>query len=128
MPVELLIARPASGKTQSCIHKVQEVLASSPLSTVWVVFPDRLQVAAFRQRLAHAGGAMGARVGTFGDLYRSLLEHGGRYIPMASSPMLHFIIQEIVDACLQAGTTYSLCLPAKLCPDFFWHCGTLLQN
>ena len=103
MPVELLIARPASGKTQSCIHRVQEVLASSPLSTVWVVVPDRLQVVGFRQRLAQASGAIGARVGTFGDLYRSLLEHGGRYIPMASSPMLHFIVQEIVELAFKRG-------------------------
>ena len=103
MPVELLIARPASGKTQSCIHKVQEVLVSSHLSTVWVVVPDRLQVVAFRHRLAHAGGAIGARVGTFGDLYRSLLEHGGHYVPMASSPMLHFIIQEVVEFAFQRG-------------------------
>ena len=86
MPVELFIARPATGKTQNCIHKVQEVLASSPLTTVWVVVPDRLQVVAFRQRLAKNGGVMGTRVGTFGDLYRSLLEHGGHYIPVASSP------------------------------------------
>jgi ATP-dependent helicase/nuclease subunit B len=103
MPVELLIARPASGKTQSCIHKVQQVLSQSPLATVWVVVPDRRQGAAFRQRLAGAGGAIGARVGTFGDLYRSLLEHGGRYIPMASSPMLHFIIQEVVESAFTQG-------------------------
>jgi ATP-dependent helicase/DNAse subunit B len=103
MPVELLIARPATGKTQNCIEKVQKTLSSSPLSTIWVIVPDRLQAGAFRRRLAEAGGAMGAQVGTFGDLYRGILEQTGNSIPIASAPLLHFIIQEVVDNSFKSG-------------------------
>lgn len=103
MPVELLIARPATGKTQKCIQKVQNVLSLFPLSTVWAVVPDRLQAAGFRHRLAKSGGAIGVRVGTFGDLYRSILEQTKNHVPIASSPLLHFIIQEIVDFSFQRG-------------------------
>lgn len=103
MPVELLVARPATGKTQNCIYKVQKTLSSSPLSSVWVVVPDRLQAAAFRRRLAEAGGAIGAHVGTFGDLYRSILEQTGNNVPIAAAPLLHFIIQEVVDNSFKMG-------------------------
>src|SRR5512146_498278 len=103
MPVELLIARPATGKTQSCIQKVQSVLLSHPLSNVWVVVPDRLQAAAFRRRLAQSGGAIGVNVGRFEDLYRNILEQAGDDFPIASSPLLHFIIQEVVNLSAKQG-------------------------
>lgn len=74
MPVELFISPPATGKTQRCIQKVQSVLSFHPLSTVWVVIPDRFQATGFHSRLAEAGWAIGVRVGTFGDLYRSIIE------------------------------------------------------
>ncbi len=103
MPVELLIARPATGKTQSCIQKVQSVLLSRPLSNVWVVVPDRLQAATFRYRLAHSGGAIGVHVGRFEDLYHSMLEQAGDNFPIASSPLLHFIIQQVINLSAKEG-------------------------
>lgn len=103
MPVELLVARPATGKTQNCIDKVQKTLSASPLSEVWIVVPDRLQAAAFRRRLAAAGGAIGAHIGTFGDLYRKILEQTGNNVPIASTPLLHFIIQDVVDNSFKIG-------------------------
>lgn len=118
MPVELLVARPATGKTYHCIQKIQHVLSLTPLSTVWVIVPDRLQAAAFRNRLAQSGGAMGAYVGTFGDLYRNILEHSGGNVPIASSPLLHFIIQDVVH---QAHARGELAYYASLrtMPGFF---------
>ncbi len=101
MSIELLVALPASGKTETCIHRIRTALSDHPLAEVWVVLPDRLQAAAFRQRLAFAGGSLGARVGTFGDLYQNLLNRAGNYLPIASAPLQHQLIQKSVE---HAGT------------------------
>ena len=103
MPVELLIAPPASGKTQTCIQRIQEVQSTNPLTKVWVVVPDRLQAAAFRRRLAVSGGALGTYVGTFPDLYHKILEDSGIFTPVASSPLLHRLVQETVDRAVEGG-------------------------
>ncbi len=103
MSVELLIAPPATGKTETCIQRIRTVLAGQPLAQVWVIVPDTLQVAAFRRRLAASGGAIGARVGRFEELYRHILESTGRYIPTASSPLLHRLVQEEVDEAVRIG-------------------------
>lgn len=103
MSVELIVARSATGKTEYCIARIQTALSAAPLSTVWIVVPDRLQAAAFRRRLAVRGGAIGAHVGTFGDLYRNILEQTGKNIPIASSSLIHFIIQEVVHHAFQQG-------------------------
>lgn len=100
MPVELLIARPAVGKTETCLQKIRSTLAQHPLAQVWVILPDRLQASAFRRRLAIAGGALGGTVGTFGDLYTHLLELAGLDVPVASSPLLHRLVQETVDTAI----------------------------
>ena len=118
MPVELYVGRPATGKTQTCIQRVRGTLSSQLLSEVWVIVPDRLQASAFRRRIAQAGGAIGAHVGTFGDLYRSILERSGNNVPVASAPFLHYIIHEIVDLSARRG---ELIHYAPLCtlPGFF---------
>ncbi len=103
MPVELLISLPASGKTDACIQCIRTLLLNQPFTPVRVVLPDRLQTAAFRRRLADAGGALGVQIGTFGDLYRELLEMTGRTIPVASSPMLHRLVQAAVEQVYTAG-------------------------
>ena len=72
MSVSLVVARPAGGKTDTCIQEVRNTLAKKPLAQVWVVVPDRLQASAFRRRLAQTGGALGAHVGSFGDLYKNI--------------------------------------------------------
>ena len=103
MPVQLLTASPATGKTEYCIQKARELCANSRLAESWVILPDRLQAAAFRQRLAQVGGAMGAHVGTFGDLYHNILERAGADLPVASSPLIHTIIQNAVDTLDRRG-------------------------
>lgn len=97
MTANLLISRPATGKTEYCIQKIRELHLHDRLSESWGLLPDRLQAAAFRQRLAQAGGAMGVHVGTFGDLYRHILECAGASVPVASTPLIHTIIQDAVD-------------------------------
>jgi ATP-dependent helicase/DNAse subunit B len=97
MPVTLQISPPATGKTWSAIERVRSVLKANPLAPVWVVLPDRLQAQAFRERLARAGGAMGALVGTFGDVYNEILARTGKPIPVASDTILHRLIHGIVE-------------------------------
>ncbi len=96
MAVEILVSPPATGKTEDCIQRIRILLLDRPFAPVWVVLPDRLQTAAFRRRLAEAGGAIGAQVGTFGDLYRELLELTGHPTPMASPPMVHRLVQAAI--------------------------------
>ncbi|HKJ38457.1 MAG TPA: PD-(D/E)XK nuclease family protein, partial [Anaerolineales bacterium] len=97
MPIRLLISPPATGKTQICIDQIRTRLREPSLAKAWVVVPDRLQASYFRQRLSSSGGAMGAYVGTFSDLYKSILEKAGIYIPIASNALLHRIVQDVVD-------------------------------
>jgi hypothetical protein len=77
------------------------------------VLPDRLQAAYFRRRLAESGGALGAHVGRFGDLYKHILERAGNYVPVASNALLHRIVQETVDA--ESLVHYA---PLRTLPDF----------
>jgi hypothetical protein len=62
MPVELLIAPPATGKTGDCIRRIRSLLQEA-LAPVRVVLPDRLQVAAFG-----AGWLGGRALGQVGTL------------------------------------------------------------
>lgn len=103
MTVNLLISRPATGKTEYCIQKIRDLHTSFGLAKSWVILPDRIQAAAFRRRLAQTGGAMGAYIGTFGDLYHHILECAGANVPLAPSPLLHIIIQEAVDTLDRRG-------------------------
>jgi ATP-dependent helicase/DNAse subunit B len=97
MSTRLLVSNPATGKTQSCIEQIRNTLKEHPLSQVWVVLPDRLQASYFRRRLASSGGALGAHVGRFGDLYQNILQRAENYVPVASNALLHRIVQETVD-------------------------------
>ncbi len=68
----------------------------APFSNTWVILPDRRQATAFRRRMAKAGGALGARVGTFGSLYEYFLEKARQPIPLAGGPIIHRLLQEAV--------------------------------
>jgi ATP-dependent helicase/nuclease subunit B len=103
LSVELLISAPASGKTTVCIQRICKLLAQHPFASVRVVLPDRLQVSAFRRRLAEAGGAIGVHVGTFNSLYRELLESSSQSIPVASPPIVHRLILAAIEQVFQTG-------------------------
>lgn len=118
MTVELLIAKPATGKTEYCIQKIRELHTSSNLAETWVILPDRLQAAAFRKRLAFAGGALRTRVGTFGDLYRHILEGAGADVPVTSTPLIHTILQDAVAELDQGGNLIHYASLRSL-PGFF---------
>ncbi len=99
----LLLGPAASGKTHACLARVRAHLQHAPLSPVWVIVPDRHQAGAFRHRLAEAGGALGARIATFGDLYGELLALTDGALPLAPDPVLHRLVQAAVDAQAEAG-------------------------
>lgn len=114
MPTRLIISAPATGKTQTCIDQIQVSLKEHPLAQVRVIVPDRLQASFFRHRLSTSGGAIGASIGTFGDLYKSILEQAGIYVPIASNALLHRIVQDVVD---NAGLVRFA--PLRTLPGFF---------
>ena len=103
MTVDLLIAPPASGKTETCIQKIKATRASQPLAKVWVLVPERLQAGAFRRRLAASGGALGVQVGRFPDLLKNILEQAEIFPPLVSDPLKYRIIQDTVDMATAAG-------------------------
>ena len=103
MPVELIIAPPAAGKTQACIERIQQVRAGQPLAGIRVVVPDSQKAAYFRGRLAASGGGIGVSVGTFRDLYRAVLERCGIFVPVVAPALEHRLVQETISAAFQAG-------------------------
>jgi ATP-dependent helicase/nuclease subunit B len=103
LSIELIIAPPAAGKTTSCIQRIQAVQKAHPLSPVWVIVPDRLKASYFRQRLAQAGGGIGIKIGTFGDLYVEILESNGIFTPVVTPALENRLVQETVDESLDAG-------------------------
>ncbi len=70
---------------------------------MWVVLPDRHQATAFRRRLAGSGGAIGARVGTFSDLYTEVLACAGLSLPVTPPAVVHRLAQAAIDAVAGRG-------------------------
>ncbi len=103
MAVELIIAPPAAGKTAACIERIRRLLLRQPLAQVRVVLPDRLQTAAFKRRLAMEGGALGVRIGTFGNLYQELLDLARQPIPVAKPALVHRLALAALEGVYQAG-------------------------
>ena len=103
MPIQLLISPPATGKTRTCIERIRSLHAENPLAKVWVVLPDRLQTAAFRRRLAEAGGAIGVQVDTFGGLYQEILARAGQPLPLASDPVAQHLVKIAIDDLFRQG-------------------------
>lgn len=103
MTIELIIAPPATGKTETCIQRIQAVKKENPLAQVWVIVPDRQKAPYFRQRLAQAGGGMGVSIGTFRDLYGEILESNGIFTPVVTPALDNRLVQETLDAALTTG-------------------------
>jgi ATP-dependent helicase/nuclease subunit B len=119
MAAQVLIAPPAFGKTHTCISMLQSTLQAHPNARVLAVVRDRLQAAAFRRRLAEAGGSLGADVITFPDLYREILESGCERIPIASHTLRRHVLQKTID---RTALTYFA--PLRSLPGF----GRMVQN
>lgn len=102
MPAKLLLAPAAGGKTQSVIDRVNALLADVPLGSVWAVVPDRNQDNSLRRRLARHG-AIGVRVGTFGDLYAEILSAAGEPFPVTPEPVIHLLLRAAIDRVAARG-------------------------
>ncbi|HET89940.1 MAG TPA: hypothetical protein ENN99_04250 [Chloroflexi bacterium] len=109
MTVRILLAPAGGGKTA---HVIARIRALPPLSPVCVLVPDQIKAAAFRRRLARAGGAMGVEVQTFYGLYADVLAVSGSSadVPPSDSPPM---------ARLTPALRYRLIrhLVARLCDD-----------
>ena len=92
MALRLLLAPAASGKTHYALECIHSLLETAPLSPIWVVLPDRGQGAAFQRRLA-SRGALGVRIGTFGDIYAEILSQTGRPMPVTPESVIHRLIE-----------------------------------
>ncbi len=103
MPSTLWIGPAASGKTHLCVEQVREASRANLLSTVWALLPDRHQARGFRRRLTSSGGALGVRVGTFGDLYDEVLAQADALLPLAPEPVLHRLIQTVLEQLADEG-------------------------
>ncbi|HRE28800.1 MAG TPA: hypothetical protein PK954_19305, partial [Anaerolineales bacterium] len=99
----LWIGPAASGKTQACIDRVRAQARAAPLTPTWALLPDGQQVNAFRRRLLASGGALGVRVGTFDGLYTELLALADKPLPIAPEPVLHRLIQSVLDRLTEEG-------------------------
>jgi hypothetical protein len=58
MPVELILAPPAAGKTQACIQRIQFLRQHDPLAHICLLVPDAYNPAYFRQHLAKSGSRL----------------------------------------------------------------------
>lgn len=109
MTTGLIVAPPAIGKTAACIRLYSAYSIHAGELPPWQKSGGNtgsaasLRISPFRHRLADSGGAMGTYVGTFGDLYKAILESAGTYVPVASSPLLHRLVQETVDRAVEQG-------------------------
>lgn len=92
MPATLILAPPAAGKTTHCLARLRACAREQAAVPAWAVLPDRVQVRYFRRRLAEDGGALGVRIGTFGDLYRAILDAAGRPVPEADTSLVYRLV------------------------------------
>lgn len=86
MPASLLIAPAACGKTAHTLKRIRAARAADPLTPIAVVLPNSIQLAAFQNRLAAQGGAMGVSLFTFYRLYAELLARAGQPLPQLDGP------------------------------------------
>jgi ATP-dependent helicase/nuclease subunit B len=101
--VQLLRAPAAAGKTAYCITRIQTLRRENPLAAIWVILPNGANVAAFRRRLANAGGAIGVRLGTFYALYEELLAQAGQLVARLDEPVIHHLLREVAAELHAAG-------------------------
>lgn len=75
MPITLLLAPPAGGKTTACLERIHQVRSRDPLAPIHVIVPDALQTSGWKKSLATApNGAIGVTVTTFRKFAQTQLE------------------------------------------------------
>jgi len=97
MSVHVYLAPAASGKTAYVLDLVREA-ARGLQCTPRVCLPTRVQIRAWRRRLARDGGAMGVRLLTFDRLYAECLSSAREAYTELSEPVQYRLIRAIVDS------------------------------
>lgn len=129
--VEILLSPAGSGKTA---HAIARIRALPPLSPVRVLVPDQIKAAAFRRRLAQAGGALGVEIGTFHRFYADVLTLTGGSgassqtepecgLARLPSPVRYRLIRRLVAQLYDAGQL-PYYAPLRAAPGF----GRLLSS
>ncbi len=100
MTTHLLLAPAGGGKTAYLVDEARR-LAQGLMAMPRVVVPTRLQVRAWRRRLADGrgvqGGTLGVRVDTFDDLYRQILHASGQVITRLTDPVQFRLLRALLD-------------------------------
>jgi ATP-dependent helicase/nuclease subunit B len=133
--VEILLAPAGGGKTAHAISRIRELRASDPLAPIWVALPNQPQVAAFRQRLARAGGALNVEAGTFYRLYADVLARADAHAlstvegptPRLFDAVQHRLLRTIVDRLCAEGHLRHYA-PLRDKPGFIRALRTLIQE
>jgi len=123
----LLLSPAASGKIAHLIHCIRQVKAANPLSPVLVIVPNQLQAAAFRRRLAEAGGALGIDVLTFYMLYAEILARAGQPVPALLDPLQIRLLRAIVDDLCERGMMQYY-VPLRKRPGFILALRNVIQE
>lgn len=95
MLIHLYIAPAAAGKSEYVLHLARQT-ARALQAEVHVCVSTRLQVHAWRQRLAQAGGAIGVRVFTINGLAAACLNAAGEAYTELSEPVQYRLLQALL--------------------------------
>ena len=94
--IATLVTGPAaSGKTNYVLELARDG-AQNLACTPQIILPSRLQAAAWQERLARAGGALGVRVGTFDVLANEILNRSGQIVTHLSEPVQKRLLRRLV--------------------------------
>lgn len=96
MSVHLYLAPAAGGKTTYLVQWARQIVQGLP-GLVRVAVPARLQVWAWRRRLAEAGGSLGVRVQSFDQLYADCLTAAGQAYTLLTEPVQYRLLQAVVE-------------------------------
>ncbi len=103
MPLQILMAGAACGKTTEVLKKIRFELSTGDLKKIWVVLPDRRQASSFRTKLMNSGSMLGVSIGLFNEICKEILLKSDEYNSQAPNTMLHRIILEVVQSHSQQG-------------------------
>lgn len=103
MPLQILMAGAACGKTTEVLKKIRFELSTGDLKKIWVVLPDRRQSTSFRTKLMNSGSMLGVSIGLFNEICKEILLKSDEYHSQAPNTMLHRIILEIIHSHSQQG-------------------------
>ena len=121
----ILLAPAAGGKTERLVRLL--VGDTQSIRPRWAVLPDRMQVSAFRRRIARAGGALGVSVGTFGDLFQEILARAGRPVAVTPEPARQRILRLALRR-LEAGGELPFYQPIVRTPGFLTAVGDAIAE